>query len=81
MYDNDPFMNILCRGFMKKKSRYSIPSHITLNNQIPLEKSDYLKRTIHICHCRGHDCIILIFIFEGFYENHRRLLSKNYYFR
>ena len=65
---------------MKIKSRYSIPSHITLNNQILLEKRDYLKGTIYIGHCRGHDCIIL-FVFEGFYDNHRRLLSKNYYFR
>ena len=72
---------ILCRRFMKKKSRYSIPSHITLNNQIPLKKRDYLKGTIHIGHCRGHDCIVLISIFKGFYDNHRRLLSENYYFR
>ena len=72
---------ILCRRFMKIKSRYSIPSDITLNNQILLEKRDYLKGTIHIGHCRGHDCIILLFVFEGFYDNHRRLLSKNYYFR
>ena len=44
-------------------------------------KKDYLRGTISIGHCRGHDCIILIFDFDGFYENHRRLLSKNYYFR
>ena len=72
---------ILCRRFMQKKARYSIPSHMTLNNQIPLEKRDYLKRTIHIGHCRRHCCMILIFIFEGFCENHRGLLSENYYFR
>ena len=72
---------ILCRGFMKKKARYSIPSHITLNNQIPLEKGDYLKRTIHIGQCRRHGCMILIFIFERFCENHRGLLSENYYSR
>ena len=69
---------ILCRQFMKKKSRFSIPSHITLNNQIPFEKRDYLKETIHIARCRGHDCIILLFTFKGFYDNHR-LLPKNYF--
>ena len=48
---------------------------------MPIEKRSQLKGTIIISHCRGHDCIILIFCFEGFYDNHRRLLSKNYYFR
>lgn len=32
-------------------------------------------------HCKGHDCIILFYDFDGFHENHRRLLLKNYYFR
>ena len=52
-------------------------SQISLNNCISIKKISYLKGTISI----GHDCIILIFDFEGFYDNHRRLLSKNYYFR
>ena len=29
---------MFCKAFMKKKSRYSLPSHITLNNCIPHEK-------------------------------------------
>ena len=66
---------------MKKKSRCSLPSQITLNNWIPHEKRDYVRGTTKIGHWRGHDCIILIFIFEGFYEDHSRLLSENYYFR
>ena len=69
---------ILHRRFLNKKSTYSIPSHITLNNCITFEKKGYLKETISIGHCRVHGCIILIFDFEGFYENHRRLLSENY---
>ena len=45
---------------------------------MPIEKRSHLKGAIIIGHCRGHDCIILIFCFEGFYDNHRRL-SKNYF--
>ena len=30
------------------------------------EKRKYLKGEITIVHCRGHDCIILFFNFEGF---------------
>ena len=41
-----------------------------------LKKKIILRGTISIGHCRGHDCIMLTFDFEGFYENHRRLLSK-----
>ena len=48
---------------------------------IPHEKRDYVRGTIKIGHWRGHGCSILIFIFEGFYEDHSRLLSENYYFR
>ena len=67
-------------AFMKKNSRYYLPSHITLNNCIPHETRDYVRGKINIGHRRGHNCIIL-FIFEEFYEEHRRLLSENYYFR
>ena len=65
---------IFHRAFMKKRSRYFLPSHIALNNCILHEKRDYVRGTISIGHCRGHDSITLIFIFEGFYEDHSRLL-------
>ena len=67
---------MFCKAFMKKKSRYSLPSHITLNNCIPHEKNIYIyvRGTINIGHCRGHHCIVLIFISERFYEDHSRLL-------
>ena len=45
------------------------------------EKRKYLKEEIKVGHSKGHDSIILFFDFEGFYENHRRLLPKNFYFR
>ena len=71
---------IFSRKFCKKKP-YSIPSHITLNNLIPVDKREYLKGTISLGHCRGHNCIILVFYFDGFYDNHRRLFLKKFYFR
>ena len=71
---------IFCRTFMKKKSRCSTFTN-NFEQLIPHEKRDYVRGTIKIGHWRGHDCSILIFIFEGFYEDHSRLLSENYYFR
>lgn len=72
---------IFQRKFCKKKSSYSIPSQITLNNLIPIDIRDCLKGTINIRHCRGHDCIMLISVFDDFCYNHRRFLSENFYFR
>ena len=69
---------ILRRRLVKKKSRHSIGSHITLNNCLPFKKTDYLRRKINIGHL---DDMIVLYYFERFYDNHRRLLSKNYYFR
>ena len=71
---------ILRRKFRKKKP-YSIPSYVTVNNLIPTDKRKYLKGRINLGHCIGHDCIMLVFNFDGFYENHRRMLSENFYFR
>ena len=62
------------RTFCNKKP-YSIPSHITLSNLIPVDKREYLKGTISLGHCRGHNCIISVLYFDGFYDNHRRLFS------
>ena len=64
-----------------RKSRYQIPPHVTLNNLIPFDKTKYLKGGVSLVHCKGNDCIVLVFYFNGFYENHKRLLSKNKYFR
>ena len=46
---------IFHRKYCTKKP-HSIPSHITFNNLIPVDKRDYLKGTISLGHCRGHDC-------------------------
>ena len=39
-------------------------------------KSKYLKMKIIIEHCKGHDCNILFFNFDGFYDNQTKLLLK-----
>ena len=36
---------------------------------------------ISLGHCRGHDCIKLVFYLDGFYDCHRHLSSKRIYFR
>ena len=56
---------------------YFISLHITLNNLIPIDKINHLKGTISLGHCRVHNCIILVFNFDSFYENHWQLLSEN----
>ena len=38
----------------------------------------YLKGDILILHCKGHDTIILLFDFDHFHTNHRRLLNRNF---
>ena len=44
------------------------------------KKEDFcLKGELIISHCKGHDCIILFSVFNDFYENHRKLLSKKFY--
>ena len=72
---------LLRKRLRKKRFTYQIPSRMTLNNLIPTDKKSHMKRTISLCHCRGHNCIMLVFCFEGFYDTHVRLLSKNYYYK
>ena len=49
----------------EKKSTYQIPLLITLNNLMPTYKKSHVKGTISLCYCRGHNCIMLVFCFEG----------------
>ena len=70
------FWQIFRRKCCRKKSSYSVLLHVTLNNLIEADKRKHLRGEISLVHCRGHDCILLLFYFDGFYDNHRRLLSK-----
>ena len=56
--------NFLEKDDEKKKSDYCLSRHIILNNHMTVKKRSYLKGTTNIGHCRGHECIILIFCFE-----------------
>lgn len=60
-----------------RKNAYSILADVILSNLIPVDKRNYLTGTISLVHC----CIMLVFDSDGFYENHRQLLSENFYFR
>ena len=71
--------SILRHIFGRKKS-YTLPPHITLNNLILADKRKHLKGEINLVYCRGHDCIMLVFYFEGFYNNHVRFLSKEHFY-
>ena len=52
-----------------------------LINLLEKKKDFCLKGEIILSHCKGNDYIILFFVFNYFYEDHRRLLSKNFYCR
>ena len=67
-------------NLVEKKKSYSLPRHITLNKLIPGDKRNHLRGETNLVYCRGHDCIMLVFYFEGFYHNHVRLLSKEYFY-
>ena len=67
--------SILCCIFGSKKS-YLLPPHITLNNLIPADKRKHFKEEISLVHYKGHNGIMLVFYFEGFYDNDVSLLSK-----
>ena len=68
------------RYLLNKLRKQKCPSHIIFRNHLPEDKKKYVTGTISLCYCRGHDCIIAKFFFEGFYETDRRLYWENYWF-
>ena len=58
---------------------------INFRNEISLQdKNDFdylrnLKDTISICHCRGHDTILIGIYFKGWEFSYVRLLSQKIY--
>ena len=73
MFNRDPFK--------KHSGRKSSNDSVMLINLLDKRKEFCLKSEIIINHCKGYDFIILFFVFNDFHENHRRLLSKNFYCR
>ena len=69
------FFKFLINRFKEQRC----PSHITLRNDLPEDKKKYFNGSISLCHCRGHDCIIVVTYFYGFYEADRRLYSNAVY--
>ena len=65
----------------RKRRKHLVTEHIRENDLMEHNKKKFLKGEIIFRHCRGHDTIITVFCFEGFYDEHIRLLSRNYYFR
>ena len=64
----------------KKKPKYFPSDHTFESNFINPENWKHLKGEITIRNCRGHDTILILFDFKGFYQQHVRLLSRNYHF-
>ena len=71
------------RGSSKKERKSGncyYPNDVTFVNLLK-DKKLYIKGKIIISHCKGPNYIILFFNFDGFYENCRRLFSKNFFCR
>ena len=68
------------RYILNKPWNHELPSYVILKNHLPQNKKKYLEGTIGLCHCRGHNCLIVRFYFDGFYETDRRLYWDNYWF-
>ena len=50
-------------------------------NLIGDKRDKYLEGEIILQHCHGHDTIIILFSIKGFYNQHVRILSENFYFQ
>ena len=72
----------VCFKIFKGRRKYKLADRIRENYSINnYHQKDFIKEKIYLCHCRGHDSIYIAFVFEGFYENQVRLLSRNYWCR
>ena len=69
------FLRYLKNRFKKQRC----PSYVTLINNLPEGEKKYVNGSISLCHCRGHDCIIIVFYFDGFFEKRRRLFGEYNY--
>ena len=60
-----------------KKKKFS--SYVTLVNNLPEGKKKYVNGSISLCHCRGYNCIIIVFYLDGFFETRRCLFGEYNY--
>ena len=74
----------LCYFLRYSKSKFKkqeCPSYVTLINNLPEGKKKYVNRSINLCDCIAHDCIIIVLYFDGFFETNRRFFGEhNYWF-
>ena len=76
------FGMILHKGFKRTGGKDKNKQFLVVNLLSKDEHKKYLKYlqgNIIISHCKGHDCIILLFDFEHFEDNHLRLLSSIFF--
>ena len=69
------------RKIFQDRRRLSTTDRIRTINLIGDKRDKYLEGEIILRHYRGHDTIIILFSTKGFYDQHIRLLSENFYFR
>ena len=65
----------------KGRQRLNVSNRIRMINLIGDKRDKYLEGEIILQHCRGHDTIIILFSIKGFYNQHVRILSENFYFQ
>ena len=63
----------------KRGRKPNTSNQIRTINLIGDKRDKYLEGEIIIGHCRAHDTIILFSHIKGFYKQHVRLLSANYF--
>ena len=63
----------------KGRQKYRPADRVRENYLIAdLEKKNFFKGELILGHCRGNNTIYIMFLFEDCYENHIRLLPRNY---
>ena len=60
-----------------QKKKFSC--YVTLVNNLPEGKKRYVNGSVSLCHCRGHNCIIIVFYLDGFFETSRCLFGEYNY--
>ena len=63
------------KKIFKKRQRHLVTNYIQENNLIKSDKKKLLSGII-LTHCRDHDTILIVFLFEGFYKQHMFTFKK-----
>ena len=76
------FNRIISKKVRTKRGncRYLQPENVTLINLLNNNLKEYAEGKIVISHRKSHDCIILLYYFDGFCHAHVRLLSNKIFY-